>query len=80
MVEGFAGFAVAPAFDGKFGEGGTVLGTDNCEKGVQGRGVFESECIAGIEDGLGLGVDGLVEKDDVGHEGGYYRDAGFLRL
>ena len=71
MVERFVGFGIAPAFDGDFGKGGTVLGTDNGEEGVHGHGVFESKCIAGIENGLGLGVDGLVEKEDVGNEGGY---------
>ena len=65
------GFGIAPASDGDVGEGGTILGTDDGEEGVQGHGVFESKFIAGIENGLGLGMDGLVEKKDIGHEGGY---------
>ena len=65
------GSGIAPAFDGNVGEGGTVLGTDSGEEGVQGHSVFESEYIAGIEDGLGLGIDSLVEKNDVGHKDGY---------
>ena len=66
------GFGITPASDGDFGKGGAILGTDDGEEGVHGHGVFEGECIAGIENGLGLGVDGLVEKEDVGHEYGYF--------
>ena len=65
------GFGIAPAFDDDVGESGPVLGTDDGEEGVQGHGVLESKCVAGVEDGLGLGIDGLVEKENVGHEGGY---------
>ena len=65
------GFGIAPAFDGDVGKGGTVLGTDGGEEGVHGHGVFESKCISSIENRLSVGVDGLVEKEDVGHESRY---------
>ena len=47
------------------------LGPIILREGEHGLFVFESECIAGIENGLGLGTDSRVEKEDIGHECGY---------
>ena len=69
MVERFVNFRVAPAFDGEVSEGGAVLGTDGSKKCVHGRSIFESEGVFGVEDWLGLGIDGSIEKEDVGREG-----------
>ena len=76
VVEGFVSFGMAPASDGDVGEGGTVLGTDDSEEGVQGHGIFESERVAGIENGLGLGINGLIEKKDIRYEGAYREGQG----
>ena len=35
---------------------------------MQGGGVFESKGVTGVEDWLGFGIDGPVEKEDIGGE------------
>ena len=69
VVERFMSFRVAPAFDGKVGEGGAILGSDDGEKCMHGRSIFESKGVASVENWLGLGKDGSIEKEDVGHKG-----------
>ena len=64
------GFGVAPAFDGDVGDGGTVLWADGGEECMHGRGIFKSEGVAGVEYRLGFGINGPVEKKNIGREGG----------
>lgn len=71
VVERFVSFRIAPAFDGEVSEGGAILGANGGEECVHGRGVFNSEGVAGVEDGLGFGIDCAVEKENIGREDGY---------
>ena len=56
------GASVAPIFDGEVGDSGSVLGTNDGEKGMHGGSVFDGKGITGVEDRLGFGVDGLIDK------------------
>lgn len=60
---------MAPASDDKLGEGCAVLGADDSKECVQGSGVVEREDIIGVEDRLCFGIDGPIEKEDIGIEG-----------
>lgn len=70
------GFGIAPASDGEVGDSGAVLGSDDSEEGVQGGGVFDSEGVAGVQNWLSFGIDGAIEKENIGREDGSHGGCG----
>ena len=62
MIQRFPGFRVAPMSECEVSNNSTVLGADCGKEGVHGRGVLDSEGVAGVEDWTGFGIDSLIEK------------------
>ena len=68
MVHRFVSFRLAPSFESEISEEGTVFGADGCKKCVQSSGIFEKESVATVQDGLGLGIDLVIQEENVRHQ------------
>lgn len=73
MIHRLVGLALSPSFDTNLSNGSAVLRSDVSAEGMKSGRIFNGKRVVAIEDRLSLGIDLMIEQQNVGSERGQLR-------
>ena len=68
MIHRLVGLALSPSFDTNLSNGSAVLRPDIGAEGMKCSRIFNGERVVSVEDRLSLGIDLMIEHQEVGNE------------